>query len=250
MLIRISLIIAIVAALAAVGIGFTKVKEKIVTTMDERDQNAKDRDAERAAKVKVQGELKTTKADLESTKNNLARTKKNLEETTARADELDKQKTELTTQLADVKTQRDDAQQELVIWKAIGPTPEQMKAALVELKNTKNERDVFASENKILSRKNTELNAKIDDLIGPDREVPLPAGLKGQVVAVDPKYDFVVLDIGGNQGVLERGVMLVNRGGRLVAKVRIASVTPERSIANILPEWRQADVLEGDQVLY
>ena len=65
-----------------------------------------------------------------------------------------------------------------------------------------------------------------------------------------PKYDFVVLDIGGNQGVLERGVMLVNRGGKLVAKVRIASVTPERSIANILPEWRQSEVIEGDQVLY
>ena len=44
MLIRISLIIAIVAGLAAVGIGFVKVKEKIITTMNERDQEKKDKE--------------------------------------------------------------------------------------------------------------------------------------------------------------------------------------------------------------
>ena len=40
MLIRICLIIAIVAGLAAAGIGFLKVREKIVTTMAERDEES------------------------------------------------------------------------------------------------------------------------------------------------------------------------------------------------------------------
>jgi hypothetical protein len=249
-MIRICLIVAIVASLAAVAIGFTKVQEKIVTTMNERDQNAKDRDDERAAKVKVQGELKTTKADLESTKSTLARTKKNLEETTARADELDKQKTELTTQLANVKEERDAAQNKLIAWDLIGRTPEEVKKVIADLKTTVKERDVFVSENKVLLRDNKKLSAKLAELIGDDPPVVLPLGLKGTIVAVDPKYDFVVLDIGGNQGVLERGEMLVNRSGKLVAKVRIISVDPERSIANILPGWKQGEVIEGDQVLY
>ncbi len=64
---------------------------------------------------------------------------------------------------------------------------------------------------------------------GYDREVALPPGTKGKVVAVDPKYEFVVLDIGGNQGVLKDAKMLVNRGGKLVAKVKITSVQPDRS---------------------
>lgn len=250
MLIRISLIIAIVASLAAVGIGVVKVKEKIVTTMNERDQNAKERDAERAAKIKVQGELKTTKADLESTKNTLAKTKKNLEETTARAEQLDKDKADLTTALADARNARDAAQQQLIQWNLIGVPPEQVKKALADLKTITKERDVIASENKTLLRERNRLQAKVDELIGPNQDPILPIGLKGKIIAVDPKYDFVVLDIGGNEGVLERGVMLVNRGGKLVAKVRITSVRPERSIANVLPEWRLADVFEGDQVLY
>ena len=78
----------------------------------------------------------------------------------------------------------------------------------------------------------------------------MPAGLKGTVLAVDPKYNFVVLDIGEDKGALERGEMLVNHSGRLVAKVRISSVEKNRCIANIMPGWGNADVMEGDQVLY
>jgi hypothetical protein len=249
-MIRISLFVAIAFSLAAIGIGVVKVKEKIVTTMDERDQNAKDRDSEKAAKIKVQGELKTTKADLESTKSNLAKTKKNLEEMTAKADELGQQKTELTTQLANVKAERDTAQNELIAWDLIGMKPPEIKKMIVDFRATVKERDVFVAENKVLLRDNKKLDARIKELIGDNEPVPLPPGLKGNIVAVDPKYDFVVLDIGGNQGVLERGEMLVNRSGKLVAKVRIVSVNPERSIANILPGWTQGEVLEGDQVLY
>jgi hypothetical protein len=54
--------------------------------------------------------------------------------------------------------------------------------------------------------------------------------------------------VGGDDGALERGEMLVNRGGKLVAKVRIMSVQSKRCVANVLPDWKQADVLEGDSV--
>jgi hypothetical protein len=35
----------------------------------------------------------------------------------------------------------------------------------------------------------------------------------------------------------------------LVAKIRILSVGQDRSIANVLPDWREEDVLEGDTVI-
>ncbi len=91
MLIRISLIIAIVAGLAAAALNFVKVKEVLVTTMNERDQNAKDRDSERDQKVKAQGELKVTKVDLATTKTKLASTETELKNTTAKANDLEKQ---------------------------------------------------------------------------------------------------------------------------------------------------------------
>lgn len=250
MLIRISLIIAIVAGLAAAVISFMQVKEKIVVTMTERDEEKSQKEIAQKDLASTKKTLKKTEEDLTTTKKTLATTVTELQNMTAKADDLDKQKTALTTELADIKGQRDDAQQKLVIWEAFKLTPDQMRTTIADLKTTREQKDAFLAENKILLRNNKELKAKIDDLIGPDQPVVLPTGLKGNVVAVDPKFDFVVLNIGGNQGVLERGEMLVNRGGRLVAKIRIASVAPERSVANILPEWSQAEVMEGDQVIY
>jgi hypothetical protein len=49
---------------------------------------------------------------------------------------------------------------------------------------------------------------------------------------------------------LEDGKLLVNRDGKLIAKVQVKSVQPDRSIANVLPGWKLSDVMEGDQVLY
>lgn len=250
MLIRISLIIAIVAGLAAAGLGFVSVREKIITTMNERDAEKSEKEIAQKDLASTKKTLKTTQEDLTTTSNTLATTRTELQSMTSRADDLEKDKASLTTQLSDTRNERDDAQQQLVIWKAFKMTPEQMRTTIADLKTTTQENEALTAENKIFARDNKQLQAKLTSLIGPDQPVPLPPGLKGNVVAVDPKYDFVVLDIGGNQGVLERGEMLVNRDGRLVAKVRIASVSPERSVANILPEWRQAEVREGDQVLY
>jgi cell shape-determining protein MreC len=66
------------------------------------------------------------------------------------------------------------------------------------------------------------------------------------VIAVDPKYDFVVLDIGGNQGILENAKLIINRDGKFIGKVRVTSVEPNRSVANVMPEWKQDDIMEGD----
>ena len=73
--------------------------------------------------------------------------------------------------------------------------------------------------------------------------------LKGKVLATDPKWDFVVLNVGEDQGVLENGELLVNRNGKLVAKVRVRTVEKTRCIANIVPGWKIGEVLEGDSVL-
>jgi cell shape-determining protein MreC len=69
------------------------------------------------------------------------------------------------------------------------------------------------------------------------------------VLVTDPKYNFVILDVGENQGVLEYGEFLVNRNGKLVAKVVVRTVQKDRSIANVLPGWALGEILEGDQII-
>lgn len=65
-------------------------------------------------------------------------------------------------------------------------------------------------------------------------------------MAVDPKWDFVVLNVGEDQGVLQNGELLVSRDGKLVAKVIVRSVQKDRCIANMVPGWKLGDIYEGD----
>jgi len=84
--------------------------------------------------------------------------------------------------------------------------------------------------------------------IGPDTDIKLRADLKGKVIVVDPKWEFVVLDIGENQGAIQDGELLVSREGKLVAKIIIRNVQKDRSIANIIPGWKLGEMIEGDEV--
>ena len=183
-------------------------------------------------------------------------TEKNLTETTADRDKLrgDNERllaseASLTKQKTDLNARLGDATAVLEKWRQVGLQPDEVKAVIAMLEKTKKERDAFIGENKILGDKITGLTAKIDELIGKDSVPELPRGLTGRIVAVDPKYNFVVLDIGGEKGVKARGEMLVSRNGKLVGKVKIASVEPTRSIGNLLPEWQNGEIMEGDVVL-
>jgi len=250
-MLRTSLIIVIIASLAAGTIGFIQVKEKIVTTMNERDN-------EKSEKVKAQTELASTKKDLGATKDKLkntetklASTETELKSVTAKVDELDKIKIDLTAALEKTKGERDAAQATLMQWDILNLKPEQVKGLLADIKKAEAERDTVIKENKLLVQKKNELQALIDRFFG-DKDAPppqLPMGLRGKILAVDQKFQFVVLDVGADQGVKERGELLVSRNGNMIAKVQVATVDKSRCIANILPGWQKGDLLEGDLVI-
>ena len=105
-------------------------------------------------------------------------------------------------------------------------------------------------ENKVLAERGRILQDQLDQLFGDSAEVIMPAGLKAKITSVDPKWQFVVLDVGSNKGARQRGVFKVHRGDKLIGKVRVTTVMPDSSIANIMPDWTVDDIREGDQVLY
>jgi DNA polymerase III alpha subunit (gram-positive type) len=77
-------------------------------------------------------------------------------------------------------------------------------------------------------------------------------GLEGQVLAVNGAYNFVVLSLGDRQGVVMNAQMIIFRGDRVVAKVKVTSVEPSTSIADIIPGSGPRDfrVMPGDRVVY
>jgi hypothetical protein len=130
--------------------------------------------------------------------------------------------------------------------RAAGLEPEQIVHAARQIKGLQSA--LGASEEKI---KGLDLKVKRLAAIGSEggRAVPLPSGLKAKVIASDPKWHFIVLDAGENQGVLERGELLLSRHGKLVAKARVSRVQNDRSIANLLPGWELVEIMEGDLVI-
>jgi hypothetical protein len=251
MLLKISLGVVILAGLATLYFSHFQVAEKITTLTTSLADTTKQKDDALAEQAKSKKEATESKKNMEIAQKQVGELTNTLAQVSARAIEQEKRADKASADLTKTSEERNEAQRELASWKALGLPIDQIRKQGDELKKVSTERDTYIAENKILDRKRRTLETELARYTGEiEPTIELPAGTKGKIIAVDPKYNFVVLDIGGNQGVLKDAKLLVNRNGRLVAKVKITSVQPDRAIANILPEWRQDEVMEGDQVLF
>jgi hypothetical protein len=248
MLIRISLIVAIVAALAAGALSFTQVRGKINTLITQRND-------EHDHRVTAETDLASTKKTLATTKDTLKQTEQDLTSAKAERDKAVttaaaqmKRADDLSEKLTKAAQDRDEAQGKLAAYVDTGLTAKQVTELGRSLKNAQNAIDAMNEEKLVMSRTIDRLNNELAKYVGTNYVVKLPAGLRGRILVVDPKWDFVVLNIGDMQGVKADGELLVSRDGRLVAKVVVRSIQKDRCIANIIPGWRLGQVIEGDEV--
>jgi hypothetical protein len=249
MLRRIILIVAILAALAVGVVNFAVVKDKINTLTNDRND-------QRTQKETAQHQLSETKKTLAATQLTLTQTQGQLADSQAaqHKDEMalaaaNTQISDLNGKLTKASKDRDEAEGELEAYKVTGKTPQQVADMDKLLKQEQNAMDVANEENTVLSHRVASLDAQLKEILQPGYEIPLPADLKGKIMAVDPKWKFVVLNVGQEQGVIKHGEMLVSRDGKLVAKVIVSSVEKDRCIANLVPGWQLGEIIEGDQVI-
>jgi len=248
MLMRISLIVAILAAIGAGTLNVLQVRDKINTLISQRND-------EHDHRVTAETDLAKTKKDLANTKTELADTQQQLADAqTARKKAEDtataqqKRADDLSDKLAKATQDRDAAQADLAAYKATGKSPQEVLQLLALIKKDQDTISALNDEGRRLNRTIARMQNQLNELIGTNYVVTLPADLKGKVVVVDPKWDFVVLNIGADQDVLENGELLVSRNGKLVAKIIVRTVDRNRCIANIMPGWKLGEVFEGDQV--
>ncbi len=246
---RISLIVAIIAALAAGTLNVLQVRDKINTLIHQRDDYHTNLTQTQATLKTTQTKLDTTQKNLDQTKQQLAaaQTAQKKAEDTATAEK--KRADDLTASLAKVTQDRDTAQGNLAAYTATGQTPAQILQLVALIKQDQDTIAAINDEKKVLNRTIERQKYQLAALLGTSNNVVrLPADLKGKVVVVDPKWEFVVLDVGDDQGVLQDGEMLVSRDGKLVAKVIVRTVEKDRSIANVMPGWKLGEIFEGDVV--
>lgn len=248
---RIFLILAILAGLGVIALSHFKVRPHIQGIIDER--NKQTTRAETAEK-----NLRDTTRDLNNTKQTLDRTQRDLRDTRSTLDQTksqlaseQKRANDLDKNLKATQADLRSAQQELSAWKNLGIPVEKVKETLVALDKAKAEIEVLRQENQIVVAENKKLQKIIDDVINPkgDIDIPMPEGILGRVMVVDPKWNFVILDIGSKDKVIVNSVGLVSRNGRLIAKVKVKSVQEDRCVANVKPGFSLDEIMEGDLVI-
>ena len=252
LLTRIFLVVTIVAGLGAIyaGVQLKGKKTELQASLEKQtaDTNAAqqrataEEQAKQAALAKIQSQTKEiaevkeaadkTRGDMESVKNKAASAEQKLQSV----------QQDLTAKQAEIER----------YVKALPPgmTIEQVKDKLQELQTQ------FATldqEKNILKDQLTKLDGekkKLEEQAARRRGGKMPDGLTGHIMAVNPDWNFVVLDIGSNDGVVENASMIIYRDGKLVGKLKVTSVEPSIAIADILADWQQTPPLEGDTVTF
>ena len=248
MLLRISLIVAIIAGLAAGTLSYIEVTDKIPALTKQRDDENSAKKEAQTNLAKTKTELKKTQGELTQTQTELTETKSDRDKAIARSEAQSKRADELSIKLTKITAERDEAQNDLAAYKATGLNPDQVIKLNKQIKEANAQIQVITGEKMVLSRQRDRLKLELEKYVGNDPTVKLRADLHGKILVVDPKWDFVVLDIGEDQGVISEGELLVSRSGKLVAKVIVRSVQKDRCIANVIPGWKLGEPVEGDEV--
>jgi hypothetical protein len=248
---RIALILAVVAAIGSLVVSFLFTGPKVTQLKTDLESTTASLTAEQQARTEADKKAKDATAAAEKAVKELAETKKSLEEITVDATTQRARADKYFADFTKAETAKNDAQEKLARWDALNVQPEQITGLQKDLKETKELKDVLELEKKEFLRNIAFLKSKLSRYEGDDTVVEMP-GLKGRVLAVDAKWEFVLLDVGSDNGAKEGGIVMVRRGDKLVGKARIVDVQPRKSVANIMADWKQGDVSvqENDLVLY
>ena len=74
--------------------------------------------------------------------------------------------------------------------------------------------------------------------------------LVGSVTAVNEGWGFVVVNVGKDQGVENDSELIVKRGERRIATLKIVSIRPKLTVADINQKDISGNVIQGDAVIF
>ena len=121
-----------------------------------------------------------------------------------------------------------------------------------DLKRQLQEKDILTTSLQTRLKDQESQLAALKEREAQRRSKSMRSGLEGRILAVNPSWNFVVLSLGDRNGVVNNAEMLIKRGSQLIGKVRITSVEPSTSIADIVVNSVRGglSVQPGDTVIY
>jgi len=239
---KILVLAAVVCSLAAAALGFLN-RGKLLASKSESakyaaESSANAKKAEKtAADLKVANEkLALVGSDAEKTASELADVKSQAAKTTGLLTDLQKQIADKDSLISQQKTDmaaKDTRISELET--KVSSVTQPTNNPSDELKKQLEEKDLLATSLQTkLKDQETQL-AALKEREAQRKSKSMRIGLEGRILAVNTSWNFVVLSLGDRNGVVNGAEMLIKRGSQLVGKVRITSVEPSTSIADIVP---------------
>jgi predicted RNase H-like nuclease (RuvC/YqgF family) len=248
---------AIILSLGAAAVGYLN-HDKLANL---KDQAAKATSESQDAQKKLQATAK----DLKAAKDKADQISKDAEKNSGDLADLRSQLSSATSGMSDLQKENADIKAKLA-QKDSDMAAKDSRIAELESKGSGSSSGGGSDEAKKQLEEQKLLTAKLETKLK-DQESQLSVlkereaqrrtkimrnGLEGRILAVNPSWNFVVLSLGDRNGVVNNSEMLIKRGSQLIGKVRITSVEPSTSVADIVANSVRngLSVQPGDSVIY
>ncbi|MEY2539956.1 MAG: hypothetical protein QOG67_3696 [Verrucomicrobiota bacterium] len=227
------------------------LRENVVTATTARE----DLERRRAAEQK---ELKTREASVNAAMAKVAENESKIAKAESDLVQLQSEKSELQNKLQATQTEISSLQtriEEAGAKPSDNPGAPSLSELQAQLDEARRQLESAEHENGFLSEKirsTQEHSVQLEEERKRRSPTAAKAGIRGTVLAVNQAYNFVVLNLGGRQGVEPNAEMLVLRDGTLIGKIRVSSVEPSTAIGDIITSSlsRGVQVQPGDIVVY
>lgn len=253
---KILLIIAILVSLGTAGLSFkngSKAKEvaaELATTQASLTSTKGELAGSQKEAATLKEELAAVTAAKEKADSDLASARAETQKAQADLTAANAEVTEARTQLATLNTQIEEKDRTIADLSAATTSApaatestDDTKTAELEAMNSSLQAKLADTESQLATFKKREQDRAA---------LKMREGLEGRVLAVNPAWNFVVLSIGDRNGVVNNAELLLKRGSQYLGKVRVTSVEPSTSIADIVANSLPSgvSVQPGDSVIF
>ena len=247
--------VLLLAVSALLGILNTQRTRELRTKLIETESS---REAEQLLRISREKELQgreeavtIANAQFAETRTKVASTEAELAKARTEKADLEAKSRVKEIQIAQLQKRIEDAEEKPTATNMPVATAElqaQLEEATRQLRVTEREKTVLSDKIKAAQEQSAQLGKETKKRPAAGGN----SGIRGTVLAVNQAYNFVVLNLGGRQGVEPNTDMLVLRGGSFIGKIRISSVEPATAIGDIITSSlaRGVQVQPGDTVIY
>lgn len=256
---KILVLVAVVFSLAAAALGYLNrshlvmARQEAVQYKDQSSANAKKAEKSAADLKAANEKIAIINSDIEKNASELMAARSEKEKAVSTQADLQKQLSDKDAALAQQKT--DIAAKDARIAELESKTSQaapQGDSSSADLKKQLEEKDILTSSLQTkLKDQESQLSA-LKEREAQRKSKTMKPGLTGRVLAVNSSWNFVVISLGDRNGVVNGAEMLVYRANQLLGKVRITSVEPSTSIADIVSNSLRGglSIQPGDNVIY